>query len=32
MNDEPLAGHLVVLLGVTAGFTLLAARRLRRHG
>jgi ABC-2 type transport system permease protein len=32
MNDEPLAGHLMVLLGVTAGFTLLAARRLRRHG
>ena len=32
MNDEPLAGHLMVLLGVTAGFALLAARRLRRHG
>lgn len=32
MNDGPLVGHLVVLLGVAAGFTLLAARRLRRHG
>ncbi|MGN6329506.1 MAG: ABC transporter permease [Rhodanobacter sp.] len=32
LNDEPLLGHLAVLLGVTAGFALLAARRLRRHG
>jgi len=32
MNDGPLVGHLVALLGVAGGFTLLAARRLRRHG
>ncbi|HXD36271.1 MAG TPA: ABC transporter permease, partial [Rhodanobacter sp.] len=32
MNDGPLVGHLLALLGVAGGFTLLAARRLRRHG
>jgi ABC-2 type transport system permease protein len=32
MNDGPLLGHLMALLGVAAGFTLLAARRLRRYG
>ncbi len=32
MNKGPLAGHVLVLVTVTAGFLLLAARRLRRHG
>lgn len=32
MNQGPLTGHVLVLLGFTAGFLLLAARRLRRHG
>jgi ABC-2 type transport system permease protein len=32
MNQDALAGHLLVLLGFTAAFLLLAARRLRRVG
>jgi ABC-2 type transport system permease protein len=32
MNTQPLLGHVLVLLVFAAGFLLLAARRLRRHG
>lgn len=32
MNREPLLVHVLVLIGFAAGFGLLAARRLRRHG
>ncbi|WP_040672718.1 ABC transporter permease [Rhodanobacter sp. IGA1.0] len=32
MNTQPLLGHVLVLLAFAAGFLLLAARRLRRHG
>lgn len=32
MNQGPLLGHALVLLGFTAAFLLLAARRLRRNG
>lgn len=32
MNSEPLLPHVLVLLGFTAGFLLLATRRLRRYG
>ncbi|EIL97852.1 ABC transporter [Rhodanobacter thiooxydans LCS2] len=32
MNRGPLLVHVLVLAGVAAGFALLAARRLRRHG
>jgi ABC-2 type transport system permease protein len=32
MNQGPLLGHALVLLGLTAAFLLLAARRLRRNG
>ena len=32
MNNEPLLPHVLVLFGFTAGFLLLATRRLRRYG
>lgn len=32
MRQGPLLGHVLVLIGFTTGFLLLAARRLRRHG
>lgn len=32
MNNGPLLSHVLVLLGFTAGFLLLATRRLRRYG
>jgi len=32
INTQPLLGHVLVLLVFAAGFLLLAARRLRRHG
>ncbi|MEP6897043.1 MAG: ABC transporter permease [Rhodanobacter sp.] len=32
MNGEPLLPHVLVLLGFTVGFLLLATRRLRRYG
>ncbi len=32
MEQGPLLGHALVLVGLTAAFLLLAARRLRRHG
>ncbi len=32
MKQGPLLGHVLVLLGFTAAFLMLAARRLRRHG
>ncbi|MGN2252553.1 ABC transporter permease [Frateuria sp. GZRe12] len=32
MRQDALAGHVLVLLGFTVAFLLLAARRLRRHG
>lgn len=32
MNKQPLFAHVLMLLGFSAGFLVLAARRLRRHG
>ena len=32
LNDGPLLGHVLVLIGFAVGFLLLAARRLRRNG
>jgi ABC-2 type transport system permease protein len=32
LNDGPLLGHVLVLIGFAAVFLLMAARRLRRHG